>query len=275
VAAAGKVAHVSLRRIRADGSVVPYQAQQKVEVDRPEGPGGPAVHRIRGIPEGRWRLRLSARGSESLQRDIDLPGAACTRVELDPGPAPPPVDLSYEGPPSENGRGISFNLNPLDDANPCVLHGLIPEPGHRAVLEGVRPGAYFLLLWRQGLARRVALGADPIALSVPAGFASGGAASLRVRLVRRGERLLGPLVALAPKRDRAPADGDWFRFTERKGSGWYEFEGLPAGRYEVLIFDGVLGVKLGLRPDPVVRPVILGAKSAVDLEIDLGDLTRG
>ncbi len=276
--AAGKPSWVSLRRRRADGSLVPYHAQPKVEVDHPEGPGGPAVHRFRGLPEGSWRLRFFSRGSACQWRDIEVAAGSVTIVVLEPGPGPAAREVSYEGPPSRNGRGISYNLNPVDSGNPAVAFGLISEPGHRATLEGASPGRYFLLLWEQGLDLRLDLAADspgPIPISAPPDFASGGRSHLRVRMVRRGERVEGPLVALAPKKGRAPAAGDWFRFTQRTGTGWFEFEGLPRGEYEVFLFDGVLGATLGLGPYPVVRPVRLGERDAVDLEVDLGDLTPG
>jgi hypothetical protein len=73
-------------------------------------------------------------------------------------------------------------------------------------------------------------------------------------------------VHVGPRSTAPVSDRRWMRF---KSAGTRtRFRGLSAGRYDVIVFDGVFGVVADLDPDPLIRTVEI-RESDVELEIDV------
>jgi hypothetical protein len=137
---------------------------------------------------------------------------------------------------------------------------------------GLVPGRYLAVLGDLELAMAVRLGGERRVLELAppeGGIAAGGERTIRVALRAAGRIDQSLLLGLAPRQEERLAPGTWLRTAEPFGAEAM-FEGVPAGTYDLFVFDSVLGATFGFGPDPIHRVVRVG-ETDVEVTVDLDD----
>ncbi len=96
----------------------------------------------------------------------------------------------------------------------------------------------------------------------PTGDAPG--TTVTVKLTKGGEPLLRMFVGLCPVTEKPLAHEQWMRYSE----AWpvARFQGVPPGRYTVVVLDGVMGVEAGI-PSPTTRTIEVGT-DPLEVEVE-------
>jgi hypothetical protein len=234
--------------------------QTSWKADRPGN--GRIVWHVTDAPEGRYRIRTCVKGHASSAIEVDVPASGDgVVIDVKPGPAVAPVELVYSGPALT--RDHYFTMTRIDRTQQDTESGTFAGSPPSAVVTKASTGRYMLTLWRGGCALLLDVpesGARRFAVDVPdwtAPAAESGTASVGVVVAMGGRRVQPWMVAIAPASGDPMASGKWFRVADAIPG---DFDCVPAGDWDVFVFDGVYGSWAGFHANPLVRRVHVGTE---------------
>ena len=205
------------------------------------------------LDPGRYVLLTRVVGHEVSSTKFVAKRGETTEVVVRPG-ARSDIAVSLSMPDKPDETLYTFNLNRVGVLDSDAAHGTLRSK--RMDLPGMlgvpRPGEYLFLFWRQGVCVPVQISREPkqaIVLPIPRTPFGPGPGILEVR-VEKGERAVSRMcVCIRSKGDTTGL----MRF--RGTNPMARFEGLKPGSYEVLVYDGALGIFAGFGPHPLRRVV--------------------
>lgn len=230
------------------------------------------MYRFSRLARATYQVVLRAEDCLPSTCMVDLSKSSSESVSLVPGDAGLSVRLRFRANDASLLEGETFMLARCDGGEGVELvSGSLTggpvverETGHVLSL-----GRYLLRLQRCKRARVIDLSAAPqgreLELLIPErkDFGVGtGRVSVVVRAGRQEVRKL--LVALRRGESREDADGSDWMWWEETYPGAAEFPGVPAGRYTVVFFDAVTGVRLSVE----------GGHASRDIQVEEGQLSR-
>lgn len=230
------------------------------------------------VPPGEYLVRCRLAGAHVASQRISIGLGESPRVAFQAEPAQASFALSF--PPDAYtallGERMSVLAVTWRTSSPNRVGRVDCDLDAGGVLAGLTGDSYLVFFEGAGLATLAELrpeGSTELAFRPPHAVLGTGRANVRLRLARGDLWTLRMGVALVPaaQAEGGPRTGAWMRYARpRSRDNEASFPSVPAGDYEVWVFDRTLGAVYDLAESPVRFPLHVG-ETDLDVVLDVDD----